>query len=193
MAEGRPDLEHGILEAAVVDASGRVAWQKVPDPSAATRQTRRQVPTAARFNGGEGIVYHQGKIYFDTKGYDRIWMYDIAAQKISLFYAAAWMDSPVLTGVDALTMYDDTLLVCEDGGDMQIVAITPAGEIKPVLQLVGYYFSEISGAALSPDKSRLYFSSQRGVIGRLKGGVTFEVAGPFLKHFNGRQSSPAGE
>ena len=131
------------------------------------------------------------KIYHEVA--TRLWVYDIAAQQMSVFYDAAILESPLLTGIDALAMYDDTLLVCEDGGDMQIVAITPAGKIKPVLQLVGHYFFEISGAALSPDKSRLYFSSQRGVTWRLKGGVTFELAGPFLKHFNGHQGSPAGE
>lgn len=177
---GRPDLEHGDLEVAVVDPAGDVTWQKVADPSATAMPTRRQVQGAAHFNGGEGIVCHQGKIYFDTKGDDRIWLYDIGTQKMSIFYDAATFATPVLTGVDALAMYDDTLLVCEDGGDMQIVAITPTGEIKPVLQLVGYLYSEITGAALSPDKSRLYFSSQRGVLGRLKNGVTFEVTGPFL-------------
>jgi uncharacterized protein len=177
---GKPDLEHGILEAAVIDAAGDVEWREIVDPSAKSTATRKQVKDATHFNGGEGIVHNKGKIYFDTKGDDRIWMYDITAQKMSVFYDAATFDKPVLTGVDAITMYDDTLLVCEDGGDLQIVAITQKNEIKPILQLVGHDDSEVTGAALSPDKSRLYFSSQKGSTGKLREGITFEVTGTFL-------------
>ncbi len=70
------------------------------------------------------------------------------------------------------------LLVAEDKGDMQIVAIT-ADKVVPVLQVVGHNSSEITGPALSPDGSRLYFSSQRGKTGLVEDGVTFEITGPF--------------
>jgi len=44
------------------------------------------------------------------------------------------------------------------------------------LQLEDHGSSEIA-AAFSPDGTRLYFSSQRGIDG--KHGMTFEVTGPF--------------
>jgi len=51
--------------------------------------------------------------------------------------------------------------------------------VKPLLQLVGHDYSEITGPAFSPDGSRLYFSSQRGITGRSEAGITFEITGPF--------------
>jgi len=71
------------------------------------------------------------------------------------------------------------LRVAEDGGDLQIVVITKSGETIPLLQLVGHDRSEITGPAFSPDGSRLYFSSQRGMTGRSADGITFEITGFF--------------
>ena len=59
---------------------------------------------------------------------------------------------------------------------MQIVAILPDGQLKPLLQVVGHDGSEVTGPAFSPDGTRLYFSSQRGSSGS---GMTFEVQGRF--------------
>jgi secreted PhoX family phosphatase len=67
------------------------------------------------------------------------------------------------------------VLVAEDGGDMQVVAILPDGTLKPLLQVTGHSGSEITGPAFDPSGTRLYFSSQRGP----SGGVTYEVTGPF--------------
>ena len=71
------------------------------------------------------------------------------------------------------------VLVAEDGGDLQIVAIT-GGNVVPVVQLVGHDLSEMTGPAFSPDQTRLYFSSQRGTTGMSKDGMTFEITGPFF-------------
>ena len=60
------------------------------------------------------------------------------------------------------------------------LAVSPAGDLSPVLQLVGPDLSEITGPALTPDGPRLYFSSQRGTTGSPLDGVTFEVTGPFV-------------
>lgn len=54
---------------------------------------------------------------------------------------------------------------------MEIVALTPSGDVKPIMRLVGEPGSEITGPAMTPDGTRLYFSSQRNP------GVTFEVQG----------------
>ncbi len=58
---------------------------------------------------------------------------------------------------------------------MQVVAILPSGELKPLLQVVGADSSEITGPAFDPSGTRLYFSSQRGGTS----GITYEVTGPF--------------
>ena len=177
---GRADLAHGELQVAVINDSENVVWKKINDPLARSTATRKQVNDSAKFNGGEGIVYHNGVIYFDTKGDNRVWKYNIRTGKISIFYDASDYDNPILTGVDTLAMYGDTLLVCEDGGDMQIVAITPQKKIKPILQLTGQDNSEITGLAFSPDKTRLYFNSQRGRTGKPDGAITYEVTGKFI-------------
>ncbi|MDO8895247.1 alkaline phosphatase PhoX [Nitrosomonas sp.] len=180
-AAGNPDLEDGFLEVAEVIEGpiGAVRWHTLPDSQAITTPTRKQVASSTRFNGGEGIWYHQGIIYFTTKGDDRVWAYTVQQHHLSVVYNAALYLRPVLTGVDnIITNATGDLLVAEDGGDMQIVVLT-AGKVLPLLQVAGHDRSEITGPAFSPDGSRLYFSSQRGKTGRNEDGITFEITGPF--------------
>jgi secreted PhoX family phosphatase len=178
---GRPDLDDGVLEAAAVAADGRVAWLRVPDPLAATLDTRRQVPDATRFDGGEGTWYAHGHVYFTTKGDDRVWDYDLARQHLRILYERATSPTPVLSGVDNVTVAPNgDVLVCEDAGDMQIVAIAAGdGRAAPLVQVDGHRGSEVTGAAFDPSGTRLYFSSQRGARNDSAAGVTFEVTGPF--------------
>ena len=137
------------------------------------------MPAATPFNGGEGIFYDQGLVYFTTKGDNRVWMLDTFIQRIDLLYDRATSPNPILSGVDnVLVTPVRDVFVAEDGGDMEIVALTPRGGVLPVLQVTGQSGSEITGPALSPDGSRLYFSSQRG--GPTGSGITYEVSGPFL-------------
>ena len=180
---GNPDLDEGFLEVAEV-INGRVGalrWHALPDPLAATTPARKQIANSTRFNGGEGIWYHQGIVYFTTKGDNRVWAYNVQQNHLSIVYNAALYLSPVLTGVDHITASaTGELLVSEDGGDMQIVVLT-AGKVLPLLQVVGHDRSEITGPAFSPDGSRIYFSSQRGKTGNSEDGITFEITGPFYK------------
>jgi Tol biopolymer transport system component len=70
------------------------------------------------------------------------------------------------------------LYVAEDGGNMELVVISAAGErVAPFLRVLNQQGSEITGPAFTPDGSRLYFSSQRG--GSNHRGITYEVRGPF--------------
>ncbi len=182
-ATGYPDLDDGILEVAEVinGHEGKLRWHLIPDPQAKDKPTRKQVKQSTHFNGGEGIWFHQGNIFFTTKGDDRIHAHDIKNNYLSIIYNAALHISPVLTGVDNITSNaSGELLVAEDGGDLQIIVITRTGETKPLLQLVDHDHSEITGPAFTPDGSRLYFSSQRGTTGRPEDGITFEITGPFL-------------
>lgn len=178
---GQPNLDDGFLEVAEITEGriGSVRWHPLPDPLAVTTPTRRQVPASTRFNGGEGIWYHQGIVYFTTKGDNRVWAYDVEQNRISVLYNASHYLTPVLTGVDNITgNAAGELLVAEDGGNMQIVVLT-GGKVLPLLQLTGHDGSEITGPAFSPDGSRLYFSSQRGANGKADGGMTFEITGSF--------------
>jgi secreted PhoX family phosphatase len=87
-----------------------------------------------------------------------------------------------LTGVDNVTRSSGgDLFVAEDGGNMEICIITPAGVVAPFLRIPSQSSSEITGPAFSPDGSRLYFSSQRGTTGSSSGGITYEVSGPFRR------------
>ena len=159
--------------------TGRVEWLEIGDPSAAETATRLQTG-ATGFNGGEGIVYFSGKVYFATKGDNRVWVFDINSQVLSVLYDDSTYIDPVLTGVDNMTVdADGSLYVAEDGGNMQVVVIAADGSIYPVVELVGHDNSEIAGVAFSPDGRRLYFSSQRGKTGDDLDGLTFEIHGPF--------------
>ncbi len=181
------DLSDGELQVAEVlggQAEGMVQWRTVPDPSRQTADTRYQVPTSTPFDGGEGLWYHQGVVYFSTKGDNRIWAYETESAMLTILYDAATSSTPILTGVDNLTVSPSgDVLVAEDGGNMEIVAITAGGELLPVVQVIGHDGSEITGPAFDPSLQRLYFSSQRGTDGGNAlgmSGVTYEITGPFF-------------
>ncbi|KDN73983.1 translocation protein TolB [Streptomyces olindensis] len=176
------DLSSGTLEVMVAGSgtSGPVTWARVPDPSGATA-TRSQVSGAKRFNGGEGCYYANDTCWFTTKGDNRVWQYNAAAQTIELAYDDSLVSGTApLTGVDNVTgSSSGDLFVAEDGGNMEICVITPDDVVAPFLRIDGQSASEITGPAFSPDGTRLYFSSQRGTSGSSSGGITYEVKGPF--------------
>ncbi|MGE0517454.1 MAG: alkaline phosphatase PhoX [Candidatus Binatia bacterium] len=182
LEDGRFDLTEGLLEAAEVRGHGTapVVWHAVPDPSAARVPTAAQVPQASPFSGAEGIVFRGDVAYFTTKIDNRVWAYDARRDTLSVYYDDDAFAEPVLTGVDNITVSPNgDLLVAEDGGDMQLVAITPRGDVYPLLQVVGHRTSEIAGPAFDPSGQRLYFSSQRGPEWQSNMGMTFEIRGPF--------------
>lgn len=175
---GFPDLRAGRLEVAVSKDHSRLSWALVPDPMAESTATRYQVPSALRFNGGEGIVYYNGKILFTTKGDNRVWEYDTGRQIINVLYDIETSSTPLLSGVDNITVSQQgDIYVAEDGGDLQVVVIDTKGRLFPILQLKGHDKSEITGIAFSPDGKRLYFSSQRGRVGLSAKGLTYEIQG----------------
>lgn len=200
------DLSSGSLEIASVAGAegqpaadgGRVTWHAVPNPNPSQfpeapeqpeTPTRYQVEAASRFDGGEGLWFDAGHVYFTTKGDARVWAYDPRTQRLEVIYDAAELDDPPLTGVDNLTVADTgDIYVAEDGGDMQVVIITPKGIVAPFLQITGHTGSEVAGPAFDPSGTRLYLSSQRGgsfdVADSQPGaglGLTYEVTGPFRR------------
>jgi secreted PhoX family phosphatase len=181
------DLSAGELQVAEIMGTGpegSIEWRKLSDPGAEDDDTRLQVPSSTAFNGGEGIWFHEGVIYFSTKGDNRIWAYETATSMLTILYDATTSSMPILTGVDNLTVSPaGDVLVAEDDGDMQIVAISAEGSLVPVVQVTGQEGSEITGPAFDPSLQRLYFSSQRGTNGGdILGmsGITYEVTGPFF-------------
>src|SRR5690606_23523386 len=100
VVEGVSDLTAGTLEVLRIEsgAAGAVAWETVPDPAATDDATREQVPTSTAFAGGEGIAYHDGIVYFTTKGDNRVWAYSVAGESIEVVYDAEALDGPILTG-----------------------------------------------------------------------------------------------
>jgi hypothetical protein len=184
-----PSLAAGTLEAAqILDPLGQgaiapgqvrpLAWHAVPNPNPVGDQiaTRLQVPSATPFHGGEGCWYRGSLVSFSTKGDNRVWQLDPVANKIRILYDYATAANPVLSGVDNVyTTSCGDVLVAEDPGNLEIVALTPGGLALPIVRLVGVPGTEITGPGLSPDGSRLYFSSQRNP------GKTFEVSGPFVQ------------
>ena len=142
--------------------------------------TRYQVRQATRFSGAEGCWHSNGVVYFSTKGDDRIWAYNIAASQLHVIYSASDYEHPVLRGVDNVTVSaSEDVLVAEDNGDMQVVAITPDRRVIAIVQVAGQPNSEVTGPAFDPSGTRLYFSSQWGATGRGRDGITYEVSGPF--------------
>lgn len=190
-----PDLSAGTLEIARVadmdavqaGSESVVDWLVVPDPTAANELTRRQLEESTSFLGGEGIWYRDGVAYFATKFDNRIYAYRTSDRSLCVLYHAE-RDGGVLTGVDNVTTADTgEVLVAEDGGDMQIVALVPGGnacdlaQVVPLLQVVGHDASEVTGPVFDRSGTRLYFSSQRGPTGDFfGGGWTYEVRGPFV-------------
>jgi hypothetical protein len=171
-----PDLTAGLLEV-MTDAG----WAPVPDPAAVFTPTRRQVPGMRRFDGGEGIWFDSGIVYFSTKGDTRVWAYDTAAGTLGTVYEGG---GP-LTGVDNLTVSAaGEIFVCEDGGNMEICLIEPGGAVAPFLRLTGEAAeglpergNEMAGVVFDPSGERLYFAAQRAY----GFGVVYEVTGPFRR------------
>ncbi|WP_419928965.1 alkaline phosphatase PhoX [Candidatus Poriferisocius sp.] len=194
-----PDLSEGLLEAARVEEDGSVTWIEIPDPSASETLTRHQLPDeATAFLGGEGIWYHDDVVFWSTKFDNIIHAINTAEQTYSRIYEAdpdmVADGTAILSGVDNLTVDGGSgdVYVAEDGGNMEIVIITPEGEVAPFLRVVDQDGSEITGPVFNPRRDRLYFSSQRGpapnnaedvmpesVIKGNHTGITYEVTGPF--------------
>jgi hypothetical protein len=171
------DLSGGTLEVAAVAEDGFVRWLPVPAPN--EPPTRHQVPESTAFRGGEGILHHRDHVYFTTKGDNRVWDYDVRRQRLHVLYEAALDPSRQLTGVDNVgASIGGDILVAEDGGNMELVLLTPTGVASPLLRVVGQDRSELAGPAFDPHRGdHLYFSSQRG-----NGtGITYEVSGPFRR------------
>ena len=174
-----PDCSSGLLEIAFVDVNGVVHWNRVPDPSAASKPTRKQVGMT-EFKRGEGIWFDSGIVYVATTGDNKIHAYDPVSETIEVVYDQKVGDGP-LNGVDNVTAAPSgDIYVCEDNGTNQIDIgiLTPEGEVARFLTASGslHEMSELTGVCFDPSGKRMYFGSQRAFGGP---GALFEVTGPF--------------
>ncbi len=173
--ETKRDLSRGVLQVAVPN-KGILDWKKIEDPLAITKPTRYQIMEAARFKGGEGIIYHDKQLFFTTKIDNIVWAYHTQTHLISKVYDAADFNNSLLKGLDNIEIsHSGELIVAEDGGNMQIVALDHYYQPRVLVQVYGQDRSEITGPAFSPDGKRLYFSSQRGKTGKSEDGITYEI------------------
>jgi secreted PhoX family phosphatase len=177
---GLPDLTAGQLEiASVIEKDGKsfIQWLIVPDPDAETVATRKQVSGYKIFAGGEGIAIHEDTVYFSTKHDNRVWSYNINSHQLEIIYDITTSYNPILKGVDNLTITPSgDVMVAEDLHKMQLVVLTPDSRVIPFLQIIGHERSEITGPAFDPTFQRMYFSSQRGSLGKSPGGITYEIS-----------------
>lgn len=180
-----PDLSEGVLEAAMSenpDGTGAITWVEITPALAAPEARARG---AHSYVGAEGIWFDAGLVYFTTKSDDTVWVYDPKTSTMDIIYRAAdfpgGAEAAPLTGVDNIVVSEaGELFVCEDGGNMQLVLITPDRVTTPFLQVLGQDDSELAGAAFDPSGTRLYVSSMRGTSGQLSSdGFTYEITGPF--------------
>ena len=178
----RRSIDAGELQVAQVGEDGFVRWLRVPEPNPAIpgngTPTRHQVPESTVFRGGEGIVYDRGRVWVTTKGDGKVWEYETRTQRMTVAYDPALDPGRQLTGVDNITRSrSGDLVVAEDGGNMELVMLSPDGVASPIVRVLGQEGSELAGPAFDPSGRRLYFSSQRadGV------GITYEVTGPFRR------------
>ena len=178
------DLSAGLLEVATDSSQvNRIRWVRVPIPQPDVSQPpcRKQVDATIEFNGGEGITTDGKTVWFTTKGDNRVWELDSSTGDFDLRFQGG--GSSILSGVDNLWLDQGSgsLLVAEDGGDMEVVMLRPDNTAVSVIRLPGQDGSEVTGPCFSPDGQRLYFNSQRAAVGALglPLGVTYEVTGPF--------------
>ncbi|GAA0932989.1 alkaline phosphatase PhoX [Nonomuraea longicatena] len=180
------DLSRGTLQVLVAGTatSGSFTWANIPDPDGSPTRTRHQVQGAKVFNGGEGCHYADDRVWFTTKGDNRLWQVNLVAGTYELAYDDSLVTpgTPPLTGVDNVTgTTGGDLYVAEDGANMEICLITPGSQVSPFLRITGQSSSEITGPAFNPAGDRLYFSSQRGTSGSSSAGITYCVQGPFRR------------
>jgi secreted PhoX family phosphatase len=180
-----PDLSAGVLEVAQVAGDLSVTWHVIADPTTALTgtPTQQQVAQMTKFAGGEGLWYAGGVVYFTTKGDRKVWAYTPASQTIEVLYDAALAPAASLDAVDNVTVSAaGDVLVCEDGGNMEIGIISPQRFVAPLLRFSGaqHAGSEVCGCVFDPSGTRLFVTSQRAEVtpGSTLGAV-YEISGPF--------------
>ena len=145
----------------------RSTWLPVPEPNPADRRRHpdpppgageHRVSTAARASPTDAATSTSPPRATTGSGTTTS-----AAAALVVLYDARSIRRMQLTGVDNITAArSGDLVVAEDGGNMELVLLTPDGVVSPLLRVDGQDGSELDRARLRPAGSRLYVSSQRG-------------------------------
>lgn len=164
-----------------------VTWEPVAFPDQGQKNIRDTLraggirPPGNYFQKAEGIWFFNGIVFFVTSSNGRIWAYDTANRTLEVIFDGKLgpADTHSIDEPDNITITSfGEMLVAEDAGNLEIGVLRDNGTSQAVMRLVGHDDSEITGPAVSPDGTRLYFSSQRGTAGRSEEGVTFEILLP---------------
>jgi hypothetical protein len=82
-------------------------------------------------------------------------MIDTSADTISILYERSTSSAPELQNIDNVYVSPSgDVYFAEDPGNLEIVALTPLGDVKPIVRVTGVTGTEITGPGLSPDGSR---------------------------------------
>lgn len=181
------DLSEGELAALAVGSDGTTSWIPFEGTGADGLLTRYRAPRAETFRRCEGIVLHDDVLHLATASDGIIHRLDLENRTLATFWAG-----PPVAGPDNLAVHARTgnLFVCEDGGNMEVVVITPDAHADPFLRFVGHDGSEVTGAAFNPAGTGLVVNSQRaptdktvtdviGEGGDLYVGRTYLITGSF--------------
>jgi len=195
---GGDGSEVGRMEALAVDPDGGIRWLPVADPSGSFIPTRFQAADGFVTPMGGGLAVHDGVVVFTTGLDDRVHALDLGAGRHSVVWDGSGRRAPAWGIGDLAVSGSGDLFLSEDRGDMEVVLVTPFGEVAPFCRMVGngHRLSEVTGPCFDPSGTRLYVSSLRGrgealvrdvvpdldwgpgVEGRHVG-VTYEISGPF--------------
>ena len=186
------------MEALAVDPDGGVRWLSVLDPSGSFIPTRFQVAEGLVTPMGGGVALNDGVLVFTTGLDDRVHAVDLTAGHHSVIWDGSGRRGPAWGIGDLTVSGSGDLFVSEDRGDMEVVVVTPFGEVAPFCQMVGneHRLSQVTGPCFDPSGTRMYVSSLRGrgealvrdVVPDLDWGpgaegrhvgVTYEISGPF--------------
>jgi secreted PhoX family phosphatase len=185
-----PDLSEGLLEVARFEPGGKVTWVRVPDPSAQTEPTRRQVAGTAHFDRAEGIWREGRTVYVATTNDFRVHAYDIRRERVAVVYDGRKPGAGPLRKVDQMAgSHAGEVFVCEDPGgpsvmEMGVIDVERKMSVFLSASGQGHVRSELTGVCFDPSGTRLFFASQRAsdrqlLPGEQGPGEIYEVTGPF--------------
>lgn len=166
-----------------------LTWVDVPDPSAATTDTRLQFDDSAitRSRKLEGMFWDKGVAWFvtsysDTPGNEhngQVWRYEPAQATLTL--VAYFPVGEIFDGPDNITTSPHGgLFLCEDGdGPQYVVGLDEQGVKYPFAENKLLFsddgedgISEFAGACFSPDGRSMYLNVQGP-------GITYAITGPW--------------